>query len=401
MPEPAQNLESNQAFKRAVNRGLILEALRDGAASKLGLHKRTGIRLTTVGDLVDEMLGARLLVEAGALPRPGGERGRPEQLVALNLDGPYALGVYLDRERIRTGRVNLAGQVTASRSCEVAAPERSAQVVAQIGAEIKALLAEAPAQEACLGLGLSLPGILDAEAGRVLLSAAFPGLEDGAPLAQRVAEATGLSRVVLGNVANGHLTAERLYGAIRGRRDAVLAILEPGQIGAALLSDGRAVRGLFESSAELGHFKIESDGPPCACGGRGCLETFVSWKYLRGRLAERGRADLAEAGAEAFWTSDQPVCAELRAEALRRMGRALGSLVNLTRPSAVVLSGALAAHGATVREPLEEAIRRETLKPFAQGLQVLPGALGDSAGLVGGAALILQSVFTIPEVASV
>ncbi|MBI3828793.1 MAG: ROK family protein [Planctomycetes bacterium] len=402
MAEINNPFESNQAFKRAVNRGMVLDALRDGPASRLRLHKRTGIRLTTVGDLVEEMLAAKLLVETGSAPRGEGERGRPEQLLELNLSEPYALGVYVDKERLRTGRVNLAGKMTASREAVVENAENGTQLVAQIAREVKAVLSEgSPPLEHCLGLGLSLPGILNAENGSVLLSSAFPGLEKGPPLAQRVAQATGIARVTLGNVANSHLTAERLYGAIRGMRDAVLVILEPGQIGAAILSDGRPIRGMFESSAELGHFKIEADGPPCACGGNGCLETFIAWKYLRRQLIDKGRGDLAELGPVAFWTSEKPACAELRAEAIRRMGRAIGSLVNLTRPAAVVLSGSLAVHEKTMCEPLRAAIRRETLKPFGERLEMPAGALGLSAGIVGGASLVLQSVFTIPEVAAV
>lgn len=398
MPESFVSIESNQAFKRAINRGVILDALRAGPLSRLGLHRQTGIRLTTVGDLADEMLAAGLLVEGGPVAR--GERGRPEQLLALNLGGPFAVGVYLDGARLRAGRVNLAGMVTASREVPVAAPDKPAQVVQQIAREVKALLAVEAADARCLGVGLALPGILEAESGRVVLAAAFPGLEKGAPLAERLAQALGGSSVVLGNVTNALLSAERLYGALRGVRDGVLAVLEPGQIGAAVLCDGRPLRGPFESSAELGHFKLEPDGPPCACGGRGCLETFIAWKHLRRQLADRGCAELAEAGPAAFWISTAPACAEVRGEALRRIGRALGSLANLTRPAALVLGGTLAEHAATVFEPLSVAVRRETLAPFAARMEIRPSTLGADAGPMGAASLVLQRVFTIPEFAA-
>jgi len=206
---------------------------------------------------------------------------------------------------------------------------------------------------------------------------------------------------MLGNVANGYLRAERLYGAVRGERDVLLVLLEPGQIGAALLCDGRPVRGALESSAELGHVKIEDGGPACACGGKGCLETFIGWKYLRTRLIDKGRSDLAEAGLEEFWPSTRATYAELRAEALRRIGRAVASVANLVRPRVILLAGSLAKHQETVCAPLEAAIRRETLRPFAEQLEVRTSALGPAAGILGGAALVLEQVFAIPELSSV
>lgn len=396
----------NQTLKRAFNRGLVLDALRPGPASRLAIHRRTRIRLSTVGELVDEMLGANLLTECGSVPRGEGERGRPELLVGLNLDGPYALGVSMDRERLRAGRVNLAGEMLASHELAVAAPDQPSRVVQQIAEAVRAVLpGGAEPLGRCLGLGLSVPGILDAEAGRVIQATAFRSLDEGAPLVQRVREATRIEQVVIGNVANAHLSAERLYGAAAGVKDAVLVLLEPGQIGAAILADGRPLRGAMEASAELGHFKIEPGGPLCACGGRGCLETFIGWRYLRRELIDRGRCDLAEANAEgglnAFWTSPKAAVAALRDGALQRIGRAVGNLVNLTRPTLVLLSGSLAAHADEVVQPLKRQIAREAMRPFAAHLEVKASALGPRAGVLGGASLVLQQVFAIPQVAAV
>jgi len=392
-------LDSNQTFKRAVNRGMILDALRQGPTSRLGLHKQFGIRLSTVGELIEEMLAAELLIETGAAKKAAGERGRPEQQLALNLDGPFALGISIDREHLHLGRVNLAGQLLTSHTVAVESNDKSFQLVAQIAREIHHVLpgGEDPLAD-CLGVGVALPGILDVKHGRVMLSSAFPGIEKSAPLAERVAKAVGVRKAVLGNVANAYLSAERLYGAARGCRDAVLVLLEAGQIGAAVLADGRLVRGQFESSAELGHFKIEADGPSCNCGGKGCLETFIGWPYLHRKLVDRGRRDLAEAGAAAFWTSTHSTCKELRSEALRRLGRALGSLINLCRPAVVILSGSLAQHQTTVVDPLTQAMRKDSLPPFAAQLEVKTSTLGADAGILGGAALVLQQVFAVPEV---
>jgi len=164
MAEPPV-LDSNQAFKRARNRGLILDTLRQGDVSRLGLHKQTGIRLSTVGDLVDEMLQAQLLVERGTAPKIDGERGRPESLLTLNLEGPFAIGVYLDREVLRAGLVNLSGTPLKTREAKLPPNVSAPKLLDIVVNETKALLLQGAPEGPCLGMGVNLPGILAPEEG--------------------------------------------------------------------------------------------------------------------------------------------------------------------------------------------------------------------------------------------
>ncbi|HMG65345.1 MAG TPA: ROK family protein, partial [Streptosporangiaceae bacterium] len=81
--------------------------------------------------------------------------------------------------------------------------------------------------------------------------------------------------------------------------------------------------------------------------------------------------------------------------ALRRAGRALGiaiaSATSLCDLEVVAVGGGLSQAGPLLFDPLEQALREHARLDFARQVQVVPAALGQSAGLVGAAALILAA----------
>src|SRR4029079_8014509 len=85
--------------------------------------------------------------------------------------------------------------------------------------------------------------------------------------------------VVLENDANCFALAEVHAGAARGARLAFGVILGTG-VGGGIVVDGRVWTGPQHIAGEWGHQRISDDGPPCYCGQRGCVETFLSGPAL-------------------------------------------------------------------------------------------------------------------------
>ena len=97
---------------------------------------------------------------------------------------------------------------------------------------------------------------------------------DDVPFGDLMAERLGLP-VWVDNDVNAAVLAEHRYGAARGASHAVMLALGTG-IGGGLILDGRVYRGATGAAGELGHTVVDVDGPPCPCGGRGCLEVLAS-----------------------------------------------------------------------------------------------------------------------------
>jgi glucokinase len=79
-------------------------------------------------------------------------------------------------------------------------------------------------------------------------------------------------------------------------------------------------------------------------------------------------------------------------DALRHAGRALGiaiaSATSLCDLEVVAIGGGLSQAGSLLFEPLQEALAVHARLEFTRPVRVVPAALGQSAGLVGAAALI-------------
>ncbi len=105
------------------------------------------------------------------------------------------------------------------------------------------------------------------------------------PLHDAVAELTGLPTVV-DNDAKALALGEGWCGAAVGERDFIAMVVSTG-VGGGIVSGGRLVQGRLGNAGHIGHVVVEPDGRPCACGGRGCLEAYISGPAVE---AETGRS---------------------------------------------------------------------------------------------------------------
>lgn len=214
------------------------------------------------------------------------------------------------------------------------------------------------------------------------------------PLRRRLAARFGGIPVRVHNDAICMTAAEHWRGAGRGRRN-VLGIVVSTGVGGGLVLDGKLIAGASGNAGHVGHVVVyPDDGPPCVCGGRGCLEAIargpalVAWAqgegWRPGQLDATAK-DLADDGAQGH-----PV----GRAALRRAGRALGiaiaSATSLCDLEVVSVGGGLSQAGGMLFDPLEEALRAHARLDFAREVRVVAAALGQSAGLVGAAALIFK-----------
>lgn len=210
------------------------------------------------------------------------------------------------------------------------------------------------------------------------------------PLRERLAERWPGVPVRVHNDAVCAALGEHWRGAGAGVDDLLGVVVSTG-VGAGIVQGGRPVDGATGSAGHLGHLVVEPDGPVCGCGGRGCLEAVargpavVAWAREHGSTAADGR-QLAQQAAQ----GDAVAVA-----ALGRAGRALGTAfagaAALLDLRLVVVGGGLSQAGPPLWEPLLHAVAQHARLPFTRGLRVLPAALGQSAGLVGAAALVLPA----------
>jgi glucokinase len=163
-------------------------------------------------------------------------------------------------------------------------------------------------------------------------------------------------------------------------------------VGGGVVVDGRVVDGLTGNAGHVGHVVVDPHGPPCACGGSGCLEAIASGPAVAAWAQREGWHTAGEVSGRAV-AEDAARGHPVAIAALTRSGQALGvaiaSVVHLLEIEAVAVGGGLSQAGPLLFGPMQEAFRRHARMPFARDCRIVPAALGPDAGLVGAAALVL------------
>jgi fructokinase len=287
---------------------------------------------------------------------------------------------------IDLGGTKIEGVVLAEDGTEIArarvATERERgydHVVGRIADVFAALRAHVPE---CRRIGIGTPGSLSARDDT--LKNSNTTCLNGRPLRADLARRLGVE-IVMENDANCFALAEARAGAARGARVAFGVILGTG-VGGGIVVDGRVWTGPQHVAGEWGHHRIADDGPPCYCGQRGCVETFLSGPALeRAHVAAGGGACGATEVARRAAAGDA-VAAVVVARYVERFGRALANVVNILDPDVVVLGGGLSNLDALYDRGVE-AVGRYVFNDELR-TRIVRNALGDSAGVLGAAHLV-------------
>lgn len=211
--------------------------------------------------------------------------------------------------------------------------------------------------------------------------------------------------IAITNDANAAALGELLFGGARGMKHAIIITLGTG-LGSGIIVDGELLYGTDGFAGELGHTIVDPDGRFCACGKRGCLETYVSATGLcrtvsellsvrleSSRLRETCFSQLtSKLIYEAACEGDQIALAAFDLTA-RTLGMKLADAVAHTSPEAIFLSGGLAAAGDLLIKPTVRYLEEFLFTPYKGKVKLLLSELPEGSGaLLGAAALAWHEV---------
>ncbi|HET9138184.1 ROK family transcriptional regulator [Actinophytocola sp.] len=377
---------------RRRNRSTLLSTLFfDGPLSRFELGERTGLSAATVSNVTAELVDERLIVEAGFVESDG---GRPRVLLRVDPGYRRVIGIDMGETGLTIELFDLAMDrlATVDRPLATTHPD-PVVVAAEIAAGVSEILRTAAVADTdVLGVGLAVPGTVE-QGGTVRVHAQTIGW-DGVPLADLLGSA-GLDLPLF--VENGAKTlgqAEMWFGAGRGARHAVIALIGSG-VGATVVTDGSTYRGVTSSAGEWGHTTLVYGDRPCRCGSRGCLEAYVGAEGIldRYRRARGGRAiprpdeqsqlDFLLAAADRSRTA-----ARILEETVGYLGAGIANLVNLFNPERIVLGGwAGLALGTRLLPDIRSATAAHALHHAYDKTSIELGVLGPDAVAVGAATL--------------
>jgi glucokinase len=247
-----------------------------------------------------------------------------------------------------------------------------------------------------VAVGIGCGGPLDADRGVLLAPPHLPGWRD-VPVTALAEEAFGIP-AALENDGTAAAEAEHLFGAGVGTRQLVYLTLSTG-VGGGVVLDGRVYRGARGNGGELGHVVVDRQGRPCrGCGGRGCLEAYVSGTSIAeraGELLDDGSSlstvdSVTAVEVVAHAAAGDPLAVRVWRETIEALGCGLTSIVNMLEPELIVLGGGVTRAGDTLVAPTREIVRATAMTPGGRTVRVERAALGDRVGVVGAAAVAMR-----------
>lgn len=303
----------------------------------------------------------------------------------------YSIGVDLGGTKILTGLVHETGvieQTVELKTGAVEGPEAVIKRIIQSVEQVKKMVKSSQIS----GIGIGAPGPLNPRTGMVLSPPNLPGW-DRIPLRQRIQEHFDLPSF-LENDANAAALAEYRYGAGKGSKNMVYVTVSTG-IGGGLILDGKLYQGSDGFAGELGHIVVDSHGPECSCGNRGCLEALASGTAIAQRAKEvfgnpyntKEVAKMAMAGNAA--------AASILDEAFQYLGVGLTNIVNIFNPEKIVIGGGVAQIGEVMFKKITEIVGSKSLPAMRHVVQIVPAMLGKNAGMIGSAILPFVQGFTV------
>jgi len=378
---------------RQRNRALALtHILRKRQTTRAELARACGMSPASASNMVSDLIEDGLVVESGSRSSRG---GRPIAVITPNPQGAYAIGADVGERGVAVEMFDFGLQMVDREFSGGGRQETPEDIVKDLRTSITALRERnAERWDRVIGVGLGLPGVVEVSpAGEQVLYSQSMGWE---PLVIPADVAGGLP-IFAENGAKTLANAELWFGAAAGVDHALVALLGRG-VGMGVVTNGQITHGAASSAAEWGHTKIQIGGRQCRCGARGCVEAYVgadallsAWRDLGatpdgdGWRAIGALLDAAAAGDKA--------AGSVVDEAIVVLGAALGSQVNMTNPSRIIIGGwvglrLMERHALAIRD----AVLANCLDRFGEQVEVRAATFGGDTVALGSALMPVEAL---------
>ena len=281
-----KKLNKNRIFRLIYNSDKI---------SRQEIADQLGLSLPTVNQNLKMLMEDGLIEYVGNFTSTGGRRA---QAITINNNARKAISVNIKADYINVDVVGLKGQIIYSMAVKAHFSKSSAYIEKLTDAVRHAVDYVGADADDILGVGITVPGILDDEK-QILISA--PPLKAKNYDFTRLISAIDYPVVVM-NDARAEAYADHWFNG-KSEDEKIYIMLGEG-VGGAYINASAIRNGVHNRGGEFGHMVIHPGGKQCLCGKKGCFEAYVSEKVLSSELdtsledffaqAEKGKPDYVD-----------------------------------------------------------------------------------------------------------
>ena len=363
------------------------------------IARMTGLSQPTVMKIVDEFIDRGLVNISGKGVSSG---GKPPLMLEFKWDAYYIIGVDINEYRIEIVLMDLGFHVVDTRIQDNREIDTSETILKRLVEEIMFLLGNHPdKKERILGIGVGIPGIVDAQRGVVVNSTEL-NWKDVKVKEYLLQYFEG--KITIEDSTRALALEEKILG--RGRNVKNFLCLSLGSsIGSALVMNGELCYGSSSASGQIGHMAVERRGEACSCGNYGCLDLYASGRAIQLEAkkivrehAESQITDLVYGDPEkvdlnivfeAVMGNDSDALAILE-KAADYLAMAVAGIINLTDPELIICEGKICRECDIFMKMFKKYIRRRRMRYVGREVEIIISDPKSYMSSFGSASFILE-----------
>jgi predicted NBD/HSP70 family sugar kinase len=368
--------------------GSVLRLIRDGeAVTRADLARRTGLARSTVAQRVDALLAYELVYEAGGSASTG---GRPPTVLAFNHLAGVVLVADLGATHSRLAVTDLAGEPLVELAEDMDIGDGPEHVLQWVQERFEQLLGDVGRQPAEVrGIGLGVPGPVAFATGQPVNPPIMPGW-DGFSIPRWFSTRYD-APVLVDNDVNIMALGE--HWSVWRDVEHLLYVKVGTGIGCGIVAGRLIHRGAQGAAGDIGHIRVPgNEDMLCRCGNVGCLEAVAGGRALADRLTAAGVSAASSRDVVGLVRAGDPQATRMIREAGRSLGQVLAGSVNFFNPSVIVIGGDLGQTHEQLLAGVREVIFERSLPLATRDLRTVPSTLGDRAGVIGAAIMVIEHV---------
>ncbi len=309
----------------------IFQIIRDEKAiSRVEIAKKMKLSQTSVGRSVSELMDAGYVVEGENV---GNSVGRQRIQLRIVPDRALALGIYLQRQSIDAGLVDVNGNLI-RKSSFMFAETKQTDIVENVSEVIDSILSSLSDQilSHLVGIGITIPGASINYREGIILHSEELGVASF-HLGSRL-QAVYPYTIIIDTDVNSEAKAQKFLNSVENPDEFIVIHLGTG-ISLAQTINGKIARGAHNCSGELGHIITETNGVLCECGRRGCLQTVIGRRGIEKQLG------ISFSDAVKRYHENDRDCQYLLNRAVHQISVWLANMIHLYDPREVILTGSM------------------------------------------------------------
>jgi len=389
----------NKQLIKELNRAIVINTILNyGPISRTRISEFTDLGLSTVSNIVADLIKKELIYETGEEESSGGRRAI---LLEFNCNDRFVLGIKIGLDGILIGLVNMKSKILSRHFIPSPVKSNEEIVLEVLIRAIRDLISKSHIKaEKIVGCGIGVSGLVNQKEGTLVFSKILGWKKIRF---KEFLEKEFNFPIFVDKDVNALTLAEKRFGVGKKINNFICITFGKG-VGAGIVIEGDIYHGSYGGAGDFGHIIIDKDGPLCYCGKRGCLEAFSSDQFIINKIKEALSnqqdtmiKDLNSITVDTVLKAAQKgdiISKNIFQEVGKNLAMGIVSLISLFDPELIVVGGEGVKSGELIFPTMRKVIRDNF--PFKKEIKIIPLQPGEEGWIIGAAELVLSEVFKTP-----